>query len=140
MFELVWASFVNVIAPVLGTVIGAVLLLLLTKLLKRWGIEVDQKQLEALATAAGRAVKATEAWAAKKAADSDAKPSSKDKAEKAVGMVKTFLANQKLYDIAEDKITAAIEAKLGEDANELDMLVEIVRNRKDSDKDTSSGN
>jgi len=138
MLELIWASFVNVIAPVLGTLAGVVGLLLLTKLLKSFGLSVEQKQLEALATAARQAVTATEAWAEKQAADSGAKVASKEKAAKAVGIVKTFLANQQLYNIAEDKIVAAIEAKLGEDAQHLDLIVETIRNRK-SEK-TESGN
>jgi hypothetical protein len=138
MLELIWASFVNVIAPVLGTLAGVVGLLLLTKLLKSLGLSVEQKQLDALATAARQAVTATEAWAEKKAADSGAKVASKEKAAKAVGIVKTFLANQQLYNIAEDKIVAAIEAKLGEDAQHLDLIVETIRNRK-SEK-TEAGN
>jgi len=138
MLELIWASFVNVIAPVLGTLAGVVGLLLLTKLLKSLGLSVEQKQLGALAEAARQAVTATEAWAEKKAADSGAKVASKEKAAKAVGIVKTFLVNQQLYNIAEDKIVAAIEAKLGEDAQHLDLIVETIRNRK-SEK-TESGN
>jgi hypothetical protein len=138
MLELIWASFVNVIAPVLGTLAGVVGLLLLTKLLKSLGLSVEQKQLDALATAARQAVTATEAWAEKKAADSGAKVASKEKAAKAVGIVKTFLTNQQLYNIAEDKIVAAIEAKLGEDAQHLDLIVETIRNRK-SEK-TEAGN
>lgn len=130
MLELVWASFVNVVAPVLGTVAGVVGLILLTKLLKSLGLTVDQKQLDALATAANQATKAVEAWAAKKIADGGQKPSAKEKAEKAVSMVKTFLSNNKLYDIAEDKIVAAIESKLGENAYDLDNIVQIIRDRK----------
>jgi len=49
-------------------------------------------------------------------------------------MVKTFLANNKLYDIADDKIAAAIEAKLGEDAPALSDLVSIIHAAKGTKK------
>jgi len=131
---LVWTSFVSVIAPVLGTIAGILLLLVIAKVLKWMGLQVDQKTMDAVSAAAGRAVKAVEVWAAKKQLDGGAKPESVEKAQKATAMVKTFLANNKLYDIADDKIAAAIEAKLGEDAPALSDLVSIIHAAKGTKK------
>jgi hypothetical protein len=128
--NLVWTSFVSIVAPLIGTIAGILGLIILSKIMKSFGLKVDQQQLGALADAAGRATKAVEAWSAKKMAASGASPSSKEKADKAVSMVKTFLSNNKLYDLADNKITEAIEAKLGEQAVELDDIVTLIQNRK----------
>jgi len=128
--NLVWASFVSIIAPVIGTIGGVLLLILLTKLMKSLGLTVNQKQLDAVGAAADKATKAVEAWAAKKIAEGGSKPASKEKAEKAVAMVKTFLSDNKLYNIGEDQIAAAIEAKLGENAVGLADIVDTVQAKK----------
>jgi hypothetical protein len=126
----VWASFVSIIAPIIGTLAGIFGLIILSKIMKGFGLKVDQAQMAALADAAGRATKATEAWAAKIVAANGTKPSGKDKAAKAVAMVKTFLGDNKLYNLADAKIAEAIEAKLGEDAIGLDDIVSVIQNRK----------
>lgn len=128
MLEMIWTSFVQVVAPVLGTLVGLLLLALLTKLLKSLGLSVDQKQMAALTEAAINATTAVEAWAAKKQAENaGVKPSSKEKLEKAVTMVKAFLSNNSLYAIADDKIIAAIESMLGANVVDLQNLAASIR-------------
>ena len=131
---LVWTSFVSVIAPILGTIAGVLLLLIIGKIFKWMGLKVDQQTMDAVSAAAGRAVKSVEVWAANEQVKNGVKPESIAKANKATAMVKTFLSNNKLYDIAEDKIAAAIEAKLGEDAGELTDLVNIIQANKGAKK------
>jgi len=128
--ELILSSFLSVIAPIIGTIAGILGLIILSKIMKSFGLKVDQQQLSALADAASRATKSVEAWAAKQAAASGTAPSSKAKAEKAVAMVKTFLSDNKIYNLAEDKISEAIESKLGENAIELDDITNLIQNRK----------
>ena len=113
VFTLVWTSAVSVVAPVLGTIAGLLLLVLLAKFFKWIGLKVDQTQLQILADAAGRAVRSVEAWAAKKAA-TGSKPDSVDKAKKATEAVKSFLDDNGLYEIADEKIAAMIEAVISE--------------------------
>lgn len=128
--ELIFAAFINIIAPVIGTIAGVLGLILLTKVMKSMGLTVSQKQMDALGIAADKATKSVETWAAKKVAEGGTKPATQAKTEKAVAMVKTFLSDQKLYDVAEDKISAAIEAKLGENAIGLADIVDVIQAKK----------
>jgi len=132
VFTLVWTSSVSVVAPVLGTIAGLLLLVLMAKFFKWIGLKVDQTQLQILSDAAGRAVRSVEAWAAKRAA-AGAKPESVDKAKRATEAVKAFLADNNLYQIADEQIAAMIESKLGEDAAQLDDLVKIIHTAKKQD-------
>lgn len=129
VLTLVWTSAVSVVAPVIGTIAGLLLLVLLAKFFRWLGLKVDQTQLQILADAAGRSVRSVEAWAAKRAA-AGAKPESVEKAKKATESVKAFLADNNLYQIADEQIAAMIEAKLGEDAAQLDDLVKIIHTAK----------
>lgn len=129
ILTLVWTSAVSIVAPVLGTIAGLLLLVLMAKFFKWIGLKVDQAQLQILSDTAGRAVRSVEAWSAKRAA-AGSKPGSAEKAKKATEFVKAFLADHNLYQIADEQIAAMIEAKLGEDAAQLDDLVKLIHTTK----------
>ena len=132
VFTLDRTSYVSDVAPVLVTIACHLLIVLMDKFFMWIGLKVDQTQLLILSDAAGRAVRSVEAWAAKRAA-AGAKPESVDKAKRATEAVKAFLADNNLYQIADEQIAAMIESKLGEDAAQLDDLVKIIHTAKKQD-------
>ncbi len=140
--SVIWASFISVIAPVLGTLAGLLVLAILSKIARKLGVSLTQEQIAAVAGAADLAIKSTEMWADAKIRESKIKPNSQEKLLHTVETIKGMLTKVNVYGIADTRITEIVNARFPTIAPDLDRFMAEYHKRKPlpTDVKVSSGN
>lgn len=106
-----WQTLLAWLLPLVGTIVTGVLGALAAALLRRWNINLQQDSIDKVIGAGvhfaeGKALAALNAGAAK--------TPSAEKLEMALQVATALIGQYKLQQLAEDKLKALIEAKLGE--------------------------
>ncbi len=99
------------IMKVIGVPLALLIALLVTKLLKKVGIEVDAESKKFIAKQADSAIRKVDAWAAK-LANEGKKPKDHEKLARGLDLLEGIIKVSKIDNMARDKLTEIIEERL----------------------------
>lgn len=105
-----WQSLLVLALQTAAAILTPVIGVLITLLLRRWGIQVQQKQVDAIVT---QAVGFAEQKAKVALKDGAPKTPGAQKLQVALDIAQALMTQFKVKEMAKDKLVALIEAKLG---------------------------